>query len=214
MTVSRIERGHLDTLSLRAIRRVGRVLEVRLDLAPWSRHGELHRFATASHASLVEAVIRHLRELGWDARAEVSFNHRGERGFIDVLAWHGPTRTLLMIEVKTEIVDVGEMLGTLDRKRRLAPVIAGSLGWDPVVVAVALIVEARQVNRRRIADHRATIRTLLPHEGRGFRAYLRHPSGALGAVAFWSNEHPGVVRQRAGGQRRVRRQGPSSDRRA
>jgi transcriptional regulator with XRE-family HTH domain len=214
MTVSRIERGRFESLSVGAIRRVARALDVRMDFSPWSRHGDLHRFATAEHAALVEAVVRGLMELGWEARAEVSFSHAGERGFIDLLAWHGATGTLLVIEVKTEIVDVGETLGTFDRKRRLAAPIAGGMGWKPRVVAAALIVEETTTNRRRIAQHSATIRSQLPEDGRRMRAFMRHPgassllssrSGAVAGVIFWSNKHQGFVRKRRPGSRRVRR---------
>jgi transcriptional regulator with XRE-family HTH domain len=212
MTVSRLERGQLDSLTVRAVRRVAKALEVRMDFAPWSRHGDLYRFATAEHARLVESVVRELIELGWEARAEVSFNLGGERGFVDVLAWHQRTRTLLVIEIKTEIVDVGEMVGTLSRKQRLAVAIARELGWAPDLVATALIVLDRRTNRRRVGDHRATIRTLLPDDGRRLRAFLRHPAGALAAIAFWPNEHPGVVRQRGPATRRVRRANSCSSR--
>jgi transcriptional regulator with XRE-family HTH domain len=205
MTISRIERGQIETLTIRTLRRVARVLEVRMDLAPWSRRGDLHRFATAEHAGLVESVVRVIVELGWEARAEVSFSRNGERGFIDILAWHAATRTLLVIEVKTEIVDVGELLGTFDRKRRLAADIAREMGWQPNLVCGALIVKATRTNRRRIAEHRATIRTQLPGDGRRFRTFLRQPRAETFAVAFWSNEQPGVVRPRRTGVRRVRR---------
>jgi transcriptional regulator with XRE-family HTH domain len=209
-TVSRLERGQFGSLSLTVIRRVARVLEVRMDFAPWSRHGDLHRFATVEHANLVEAVVRTLIELGWEARAEVSFSNHGERGFVDVLAWHAPSATLLVIEVKTQIVDVGETLGTFDRKRRLAWVIARDLGWVPRVVAAALIVEDTTTNRRRIGRHAATIRSQLPEDGRRMRAFLRHPgvaapAGTKAGVIFWSNNHPGNVRKGRPSARRVRR---------
>jgi transcriptional regulator with XRE-family HTH domain len=205
-TVSRIERGHLDELTLRVIRRVARALEIRMDLAPWSRGGDLHRFATAGHAELVESVLRTLLTLGWEARTEVSFSHAGERGFVDILAWHAETRTLLVIEIKTEIVDVGETLGTLDRKRRLASRIAAGFGWMPAGVSTALIALDTRTNRRRIRAHDASFRSLLPADGRRLRAFLRNPSiGMVGAAAFWTNRHPGSVRQRRGGTRRVRR---------
>jgi transcriptional regulator with XRE-family HTH domain len=233
MTVSRLERGQLEELTVQAIRRVGRALEVRMDFAPWSRHGDLLRFATAAHAALVESVIRELVRLDWDARAEVSFNHERDRGFIDILAWHAATRTLLVIEIKTEIVDVGELLGTFDRKRRLAASIARQFGWEPLTIAAALIVEDTSTNRRRIGAHAATIRTQLPDDGRRVHAFMRNPAGsqqrrgsvrpltgaagapggasvaagvaAVAGVAFWSIEHPGVARQRRPGARRVRR---------
>ena len=56
-TVSRIERGHLETLSVNALRRVVRVLEARLDLTIWSRSGDIERLGSSGHAALVEAVI-------------------------------------------------------------------------------------------------------------------------------------------------------------
>lgn len=232
MTVSRLERGQVESLTVRVIRRVARVLEVRMDFAPWSRHGDLHRFATAEHAGLVEAVVKVLGQLGWAARAEVSFSNLGERGFIDILAWHAASATLLVIEVKTEIVDVGDTLGTLDRKRRLAAGIGREMGWIPRVVAAALIVEDTTTNRRRIANHAATVRTQLPDDGRRMRAFLRHPEriraartepgdapaqrgdareGAAG-VMFWSNNHPGIVRKARPGSRRVRRANSCSSR--
>lgn len=204
-TVSRVERGHFEALSLRSIRAVSRVLEVRLDLAPWSRHGDLHHFATSEHAGLVESIIGVLQELGWDARAEVSFSSAGERGFIDILAWHGPSRTLLVIEVKTEIVDVGELVGTFDRKRRLARGIAAGLGWVPEAIAAAVIVLDTHTNRRRVHDHADTMRTQLPSDGRQLRGFLRSPSGALSALAFWPNRHARTASQNRRGARRVRR---------
>jgi transcriptional regulator with XRE-family HTH domain len=209
-TISRIEHGHLDSLSLRALRAVARALDVRLDLAPWSRRGDLARFATADHAALVEVVVRELRTLQWDARAEVSFSEYGERGFIDVLAWHAPTGALLVIEVKTEIVDVGETLGILDRKQRLAATIAKRLGWRPLRVSVALVVRENRMNRRRVADHGATFRSALPAGSRAFHAHLRKPRDPIAAVAFMSNLRGRGIRHAGGGVRRVARLRSSS----
>jgi transcriptional regulator with XRE-family HTH domain len=204
-TISRVEHGHLDALSLRLLRAVARALEIRVEVAPWSRRGDLLRFATAGHAQLVEAVIARLRSLAWDARAEVSFNEFGERGFMDVLAWHPPTRTVLVVEVKTEIVDVGEAVGTFDRKVRLAESVARGLGWVPVSVSSALIVEAGRTNRRRVAAHAETFRSLLPADGRRLRSHLRSPNGSVAAIAFWPIAHRGDGRHVGSGHRRVRR---------
>ncbi len=54
---------------------------------------------------------------------------------IDLLAWHAPTRTLLVIEIKTELVDVGDLLSVMDRKVRLAPEIGAGRRWRPRRVA-------------------------------------------------------------------------------
>jgi transcriptional regulator with XRE-family HTH domain len=141
-TVSRIERGHLDTLALRTVRRVCAVLEIRVELAIRSRGGDLDRMIAARHAQLAESVIRTLHDDSpdWQLFPEVSFAFWGECGVVDILAWHPGRRALLIIELKTEIVDVGEMLGTLDKKRRLGPEIAAQRGWDAESVSVWVIV--------------------------------------------------------------------------
>lgn len=83
----------------------------------------------AKHAALAESTAAFLLEQpGWEIRAEVSFSIDGERGVVDFVAWHAATRTVLMIELKTDIVDVGETIATFDRKCRLAGRIAASLG--------------------------------------------------------------------------------------
>ena len=202
-TVSRLERGHLESLSVSAIRRVARVLEARLDLGVWSRLGEIERFANARHAELVDLLIQSLVAFGWSPSPEVSFNVRGERGLVDIVAWHAPTRSFLLIEVKTEIVDVGELFGTFDRKRRLGPEIAVRLGLDPLTVSAALVVADTHTNHRRIGDHAATFSAALPDSGHRFRAFIRRPSGVISALTYWPYRHPGSVRRRTGGTRRV-----------
>jgi hypothetical protein len=59
---------------------------------------------------------------------------------IDILAWHPTRGVLLVIELKTEVVDVNEMLGTLDRMRRLAQGIARSRGWQPRAVGTWVVI--------------------------------------------------------------------------
>jgi transcriptional regulator with XRE-family HTH domain len=204
-TVSRIERGELASLSVAMVRRVARVLEARLDLRLWTRAGEVERLASASHSALVESLLGALRGERWITRPEVSFNFAGERGLVDIAAWHPATRSLLLIEVKTEIVDVGETIGTFDRKRRLGPRIAAQLGFDPATVAAALVIADTRTNHRRVQAHAATFASTLPDSGQRFRSFLRRPTGALAAVAFWPNRHPGSARPRAAGARRVRR---------
>jgi transcriptional regulator with XRE-family HTH domain len=214
-TISRIERGRLEDTHLAILRRVARALEARVDIGIWTRSGEVERLASQRHAELVEAVANALVESGWIARPEVSFSIAGERGLIDILAWHAPARTLLVIEVKTEIVDIGEAIGTLDRKRRLAPEIASRLGWMPIACSTALIVDDTTTNHRRIREHGATFRGVLPDGGLRVRSFIRRPTstGVVAGVAFWSIRRSGSVRRRSGGVRRVRRQlsaGPRS----
>jgi transcriptional regulator with XRE-family HTH domain len=206
-TVSRVERGHLESLSLASLRRISRVLEARLDLSIWTRSGEVERVASSRHAELVNVLLEALTAAGWTVRPEVSFNVRGERGLVDIVAWHAETRSLLLIEVKTEIVDVGELFGTFDRKARLAPEIARQLGLDAASFSTALVVADTQVNHRRIRGHAATFGAVLPDGGKRFRSYVARPVGSIAALAYWPNRHPGTTRRPTGGSRRVRRPG-------
>jgi transcriptional regulator with XRE-family HTH domain len=197
-TVSRLERGFIDQLSMATVRSVARVLEVRVELLPRSRGADLDRLVNARHAALAEAAIgRFAPGLGWTVRPEVSFAWYGERGVIDLFASHRATGALLVIELKTAIVDVGEILATLDRKRRLASVAARELGWQAGSVSVALLIAEGITNRRAVAAHRATFRAALPDDGRGFWRWLARPDRRIQAAAFLSPSHPGTVRSRS-----------------
>src|SRR3954447_18569101 len=139
-TVSRIERGRIGAVSVGALMRVAAALEIELVVRAVSRSGELDRIVHARHTALVESVIARLTELGWRCQAQVSFSKWDERGSVDILALQPDAAALLVIEAKTEIVDVGEILAVLDRKRRLAAEIARDLGWGtPRSVSIALI---------------------------------------------------------------------------
>lgn len=204
-TVSRMERGHVGSMPLETLRRVAAALEIRVELLPRSRAADLDRLVSARHAALAEAVLERFRSLpGWVVRPEVSFNVYGERGVVDLLAWHDRARALLVIELKTEIVDVGGLLGVLDRKRRLGDDIGESLGWRPATVSAWLIVGEGMTNRRRVAAHGTTFRAALPHDGRGVRAWLVRPVGELRALTYVPDRRPGNVRSGFATPRRIR----------
>ena len=123
--VSRVESGNIGGLSVDHLVVIANALDVRAELVLRWRGGELDRLLNSRHSALHEAVARYFADLpGWIIAPEVTFAVFGERGAIDILAWHPAMRALLVIELKTEIVDVNELIGTLDRKRRLAARIA------------------------------------------------------------------------------------------
>jgi transcriptional regulator with XRE-family HTH domain len=203
--VARIERGRLLDVSLRSLLAVCDVLDIRLDFVAWWRGGDLDRMVNANHAALAESTAAFfLQQPGWELRAEVSFNVDGERGVVDVVAWHAATRTILVIELKTDIVDVGETIGTFDRKRRLAGRIAASLGWRAEHAACALIIRDTRTNHRRVGLHGLVFRSSLPDDGRRFRAWLKAPSGRMAALAFLPDHHSVPIGRSAASVRRVR----------
>lgn len=203
--VSLIERGHIGSVTFDNLRRVAAVLDMRIDvLARW-RAGELDRLLNSRHSALGNAVARWLDQLGWQVAPEVSFAISGERGVIDLLAWHAPTRTLLVIEIKTEIVDIGELIGIVDRKTRLAPRIARDRRWYPSTVATWVVVGDGPTNRRRLAAHAAILRAAFPSDGRSMRKWLAAPSGRIAALSFFSDDRPSNPKTGFASQKRVRR---------
>ena len=130
--VGRIERGQADRVALHTLQRVAAELGGRVDVRLlW--HGEgLDRLLDGRHAALVDRTLELLASEAWTAAAEVSFNLRGERGSIDILGFHRPTGSLLVVEVKSVVPDMQAMLVALDRKGRLGAEIARERGWPAI----------------------------------------------------------------------------------
>jgi len=127
--ISRIENDRLDNVPFGKVQACINALGgfLRTDVL-W--HGEqLHRLMDARHAAIQNALVRLVESLGWTSRVEVSFNHYGDRGRIDVMAWHPRTGSLAVVEVESVLGDVQDTLGRLDVKVRLAREIAGGIGW-------------------------------------------------------------------------------------
>jgi hypothetical protein len=215
----RIEQGRLGSVPFGKIRAVAAAVDARLDAVVRWQGGELTRLVSARHARMHEIMARRFRALpGWISEPEVSFSIYGERGIIDILAWHRTSRILLVIELKTEVVDLNEMLGTLDRKRRLAGVIARDREWSPVAVNTWVVVADSRSNRRAIDEHATVVRAKLPIDGRGVGRWLQKPGGRFDALSFLPKVqglHPGVdpapIRRVIKPRRGPIRPGPSVD---
>ena len=208
--VSRIERGHFEGVTLDALRRVAAALDIRIDVIARWRAGDLDRMLNRAHSALHEAVARRFGTLpGWVSEPEVSFAIFAERGVIDILAWHPKRRALLVIELTTEIVDVNELVGTLDRKVRLAPRVARERGWvgagdGGVTVSSWLIVADTRTNRRRVAAHAAMLRSRYPVDGRTVVGWLADPDRRIAALSYWTMSADGAASVAGRGTRRVR----------
>ena len=211
-TISRIERGHPGSLSFDTIRRVAAALDIRVDLVARWRAGDLDRLVNARHSRLHEVVASGFtrRFPGWSLVPEVSFSIFGERGVIDVMGWNAAHQSLLVIELKTDIADVNELIGTFDRKVRLAWRIAEERGWDPVTVSGWVIVAPGRTNRERIAAHGAMLRAAFPTDGRGIGAWLRRPVGKVSALSLWRNMPVGTSKADLTPIRRVRPRRPAA----
>jgi transcriptional regulator with XRE-family HTH domain len=205
--ISRIECRHIGPQSIQSLRDVAAALDIQLDIVSRWRAGDLDRLLSGAHSALHESIARWFRaELPeWVLSPEVSFSIYGERGVIDILAWHPGRRALLVVELKTDIVDVNELLGTFDRKRRLAIQVARSRGCDPVTVSAWLIISDSRTNRRRVDAHGVMLHGALPDDRRDIERWLRVPAGSVAGLSFWPNTRaagPGRLQRPI---RRVRR---------
>ena len=201
-SVSLVERGHIQKLSLETLRHVAATVDVWVEVVGRWRGGDAHRLLSRRHSALAESFASFLGSRpGWTVEPEVSFGIYGERGVIDQLAWHQETGHLLVIELKTEFVDVNEMLGTLDRKVRLCRTVATSRGWRARTVSVWLIVIDSRTNRRHAAEHSTLLKSRFRLDGRQLRGWLANPIDATTGLAFWTDSNGGRARQGVRGPR-------------
>jgi transcriptional regulator with XRE-family HTH domain len=188
--IGRIERGDAASVPLGKLRRVAGALGARLETFVRWDDADLARLLDARHAAMHEAVAGLFASAdGWVIEPEVSFSVHGERGIIDILAWHPGRRMLLVIELKTEVVEVGMLLGKMDQRRRLAGNVARRLGWDPVAVSTWVVIADSRTNRRAVSAHRMVLRHKFPVDGRSVRRWMRDPSERIDALGFLPKRH-------------------------
>jgi transcriptional regulator with XRE-family HTH domain len=182
-TVSGVEAGKLDAVSLATLERLVAAVDAELVVYVRWRGGDLDRLLDAAHADLVEQVASLLRNLGWQVHPEVSFSEFGERGSIDLLAWHPLARIVLVVEVKSEITAVEETLRRHDVKVRLArKIFFDRFGERPAHVGQLLVLPRTSSARRRLGAHAATFDATYPTRGRSLADWLASPTGAVAGI--------------------------------
>ena len=209
--VSMIERGLVDGARLRVLETIAQKLGADLRVTLRWRGGDIDRLLDEGHAALMGRAASMLERAGWSVRPEVSFAIYSDRGSIDVLAWHAETATVLVVEVKTELTSIEEMLRTHDMKTRSALIVARERsGWHGRTAARLLVLPDSSTSRRRVARHASLIARAYPLTGPAARTWLRMPSGAAGLLIFLPFTN--TTRGRCGpvSRRRVRVPGSSA----
>lgn len=173
-TISRVESGLGSRYRMAVIQQHGNALGLRVELGVSGRGGDAGRLLDDEHAAIVEHVAGMLLAAGWLVEAEASFNVYGERGRIDLIAFHASTGTLLVVEAKTAIVDLQGLFGSLNVKHRLAPKIAAERGWQARSVRLLVSVAAVNRNREIVASH-ATLFEGFERNGARIRAWIQRP---------------------------------------
>jgi transcriptional regulator with XRE-family HTH domain len=178
--VSRLERGLISGVSITSLRRVCAALGIEPSIELRWRGGLADRLIDQDHARLVEVALRILAKAGWTTVPEYSFSVYGERGSVDILAWHPVHRALLIVEVKTRLTDLQALLMAMSRKVRLVPgLVADERGWDRSVLGRVVLVADTRANRTIVDGHRSMFDATFPARSREVRRWLGQPTGDL-----------------------------------
>lgn len=149
--IGRHENGIIG--SPEALERHAGVFGLRVEIRLMGRSGQLVKLADEEHAAIVEYLAGWFRDAGFLVELEASFSEWGERGRIDLLAYDPATRTLVIVEVKTQVIDLQDTFGALNVKERLASAVAERRGWQTDRCVAALVLADTYQNRKVVRDH-------------------------------------------------------------
>src|SRR5262245_34094632 len=93
---------------------VAEALDGRLDLDFRWRGEQLDRLVDERHATIVDQLVAIYRGSRWDVAVEATFSIYGERGSIDVFAWHPVREVIAVNEVKASVGEAGNTVVGVD----------------------------------------------------------------------------------------------------
>lgn len=178
--VAELEGGRANP-SLAVVERIGEVLGLRLELASTPPIVmEPVRQRDLVHARCSAYVDRRFRAAGWLTRREVEVVHGRWHGWIDLLAFDPRTRTLVLVEVKTRLDDVGSAERQLAWYERHLPEQARRAGWRPIRTSSWLLLLASDEVESAVRANRAALDIAFPDRARTMRTVVQpDPADAL-----------------------------------
>jgi transcriptional regulator with XRE-family HTH domain len=127
------------------------------------------------HARCSGHVDRRLRAAGFETAREVPIVDGRWRGWIDLLAFDRRTSTLLIIEIKTVIDDIGAVERQVGWYERVARRLARERGWAPRRVVTWLLVLATEQVETSLIDNREIIDRAFPVRGHVMESLVQNP---------------------------------------
>lgn len=183
--VQRLEGGrqrHLDSdLATRALDRLAIRVEITVNARLLSHRS---RQRDPVHARCVGYVARELRRRGWDVRIEVPIGMDRPLGWIDVLAYREADRSMLVIEVKTTLDDLGGALRQIGWYTRSARGAGEAFEWRPRRIVPALLVLMTVETDARSSAQSATLRTSLPGGATALSQWVDNPMAGVPEPSF------------------------------
>ena len=182
--VAKVERDRIDP-SLAVVERFAEALglDISLDIRPPVFLGG-PRVRDAVHAHCSAYADRRLRGLGWSTAREVEVVHGRSHGWIDILAFDPRTGTLLIIEVKTRLDDLGALERQVGWYERMAGQAARRLGWRPVRVLSCVLTLASDEVEQVVRSHRDLLRLAFPMRAPQVQQLLVRPDTAFTGRGF------------------------------
>ena len=182
--IGRLEAGRFGPVTISTVRAVIATFGLSYEGTVRGLGAGEDRLLDQHHATMVGGCATWLSVLAWKTRSEVTYSEWGERGSVDLLAWHAATSSLIVIEVKTELASVEATLRKLDEKVRLADVIVRRFGWRPTSVSRLLVLPDTTTQRRHVRLHAAVLDRAFPVRTRAVRTWCRAPVGAIAGLMF------------------------------
>ncbi|MBA2300243.1 MAG: helix-turn-helix transcriptional regulator, partial [Chloroflexi bacterium] len=174
--IAAIERGRANP-SLDVIVRLAGALGLELDLSLRSPVivGD-RRQRDAVHARCSGYVDRRLRATGWETAREVGIIDGRWRGWIDLLAFDSRSGTLIVIEIKTVLDDLGALERQIGWYERVARRVARERGWRPRRVVTWLLVLSTEQNEQAVTQNRDVFDRAFPERAPAMAALVEDPS--------------------------------------
>jgi transcriptional regulator with XRE-family HTH domain len=208
--ISDLELGRISGMTLSTVRRVLAPFGASIEVSVRGLGADLDRVLDEEHARLLGTAATWLADLGWMTCPEVTYSEYGDRGSIDLLAWHPPSRTLLVVEVKTELGSIEATLRRHDEKSRLASVVAAKrFGWRPLTIARVLVLPESRRARRQVASYAGVLDRAYPDRTVAVRRWCASPVGPLAGLMFLSDAASSRTTRRQPSRGRVRLAGKS-----
>lgn len=205
--IARIERGEANP-SLLLIEAIADALGLELDLIarPPLILGD-RRVRDAVHAGCSSYAGRRLRGHGLETAREVEIAHGRSHGWIDLLAFDPRTGTVLLIEIKTRLDDLGAVERQLAWYERAAWSVAREQGWQPRRLRSWLLVLASDENDQTLRSNRAFFDSEFPLRARAMAQELHGtptlwvPGRGLAMIDPSSRGRDWLIRSRLDGRR-------------
>jgi transcriptional regulator with XRE-family HTH domain len=210
----RLSRGYVAMVelaranpSLGVVERISRALgmEIEFSIRPPTILDD-GRQRDLVHARCSGYVDRRLRLLGWQTAREVEIAQERSHGWIDILALHPTAETLLIVEIKTRLDDLGAIERQIGWYARSGGNVARARGWRPRRIVSWLLLLASEEVEQAIRSNRDVLSIAFPVRAPAMLAWLADGAGSasgwgLALLDPTSKRRDWLIRTRIDGRR-------------